>query len=370
MGDVELFGFGPPPKQKWELSDDEKLAEAKDYKEKGNAAFKEKKYEEAVENYNESLSYLENTDHWFEDMLEQKRTVEKSCYLNLAQSYLYLKDYHSCEGVASSALAIDPDNVKALFRRGQALLELQEFSQAKLDLVAASKLSPSDKQIREKYEELKKRLATFKKEEKGKFGNMFKSSLYTEKANVRAPVCHNLDKLPKVWMDIKIGDDEPKRVTYALYSDSVPTTAENFRALCTGEKGMCKTDETKPLHYKGSSFHRVIPGFMMQGGDFTNGDGTGGESIYGEKFADENFDDQHEKKYLLSMANAGPGTNGSQFFVTFVPTPHLDNKHVVFGEVVEGIDVVEAMQAVETGDSDRPKNDCVIVDCGEVKQEE
>ena len=120
--------------------------------------------------YNEALSYLENTDHWFEDILEQKRTVEKSCYLNLAQAYLNLQDYHACEGVASQALSIDPDNVKALFRRGQAFLEMQEFTAAKADLVAASKLSPSDKQIREKYEELKKRLANFKKEEKGKFG--------------------------------------------------------------------------------------------------------------------------------------------------------------------------------------------------------
>ena len=171
-------------------------------------------------------------------------------------------------------------------------------------------------------------------------------------------------KRSRVWFDIKIGGVPAGKVVFELYNDVVPKTAENFRALCTGEKG--KGDSGHELTYKGSAFHRVIKQFMIQGGDFTAGNGTGGESIYGEKFEDENFDLKHEKPFLLSMANAGPATNGSQFFVTTVPTPHLDGKHVVFGEVVAGKSVIRRVERVATGPNDKPERECVIGDCGEV----
>ena len=151
-------------------------------------------------------------------------------------------------------------------------------------------------------------------------------------------------------------------MNFVLFADVVPKTAENFRALCTGEKGMGK--QGKPLHFKGSSFHRVIPQFMLQGGDFTRGNGTGGESIYGEKFADENFKLKHTKPGQLSMANAGPNTNGSQFFVTTIVTSWLDGKHVVFGEVADEPSL-QVMKTIETygSQSGATKAPVVITEC-------
>jgi peptidylprolyl isomerase len=165
-----------------------------------------------------------------------------------------------------------------------------------------------------------------------------------------------------VFFDVEIGGQPAGRIEFALYGDT-PKTSENFRALCTGEKGTGKSG--KPLHYKGSKFHRVIKDFMAQGGDFTAGNGTGGESIYGTKFADENFIHKHTARGQLSMANAGPGTNGSQFFILFGSFPHLDGKHVVFGEATSGHDVIDALErhGSSSGATSKP---CVITDCGQL----
>merc|ERR1712061_774252 len=167
----------------------------------------------------------------------------------------------------------------------------------------------------------------------------------------------------KAFFDISIGGEAVGRIVFGLYGNQVPRTVENFRALCTGEKGQGTAG--LPLHYKGCVFHRIIPKFMCQGGDFTKGDGTGGESIYGGKFEDEGFLIKHEKAGLLSMANGGANSNGSQFFITTKATPHLDRKHVVFGEVLEGYgDVVQKMEKVGKHPSGETSKKVVIEDCG------
>ncbi|RVX20698.1 Peptidyl-prolyl cis-trans isomerase CYP63 [Vitis vinifera] len=203
-------------------------------------------------------------------------------------------------------------------------------------------------------------------------------------------------KNPLVFLDVSIDGDPVEKIVIELFADVVPKTAENFRALCTGEKGV-GTSTGKPLHYKGSFFHRIIKGFMAQvciffsfygihgkgyyylcalallaslfkeGGDFSKGNGTGGESIYGGKFADENFKRAHEGPGFLSMANSGPNTNGSQFFMTFKRQPHLDGKHVVFGKVVQGIDTLKKIEQLGTGDG-KPARLVKIVDCGETSE--
>ncbi|KAM7516567.1 hypothetical protein LguiA_006150 [Lonicera macranthoides] len=172
---------------------------------------------------------------------------------------------------------------------------------------------------------------------------------------------------PRCYLDISIGGELEGRIVIELYKDVVPKTAENFRALCTGEKGIGPNTGV-PLHFKGSCFHRVIKGFMIQGGDISARDGTGGESIYGLKFEDENFELKHERKGMLAMANSGPNTNGSQFFITTTRTSHLDGKHVVFGKVIKGMGVVRSVEHVTTGENDLPTLDVIVEDCGEIPE--
>ncbi|KAI7874892.1 hypothetical protein K492DRAFT_168712 [Lichtheimia hyalospora FSU 10163] len=170
---------------------------------------------------------------------------------------------------------------------------------------------------------------------------------------------------PRVFFDIDIDGNRIGRIIMELFLDENPRTAENFRALCTGEMGLGKVS-SMPLHYRGSILHRVIKGFMVQGGDFTRRNGSGGESIYGATFPDESFARKHTTHGLLSMANRGPNTQSSQFFITTRPTPHLDGKHVVFGRVVSGYDIVQKIENEPVDDRDRPLHTIMIANSGEL----
>ncbi|CAD7971022.1 unnamed protein product [Amoebophrya sp. A120] len=376
--DIELFDFFEKKREKWEMTFDEKLAEAKSEKEKGTVAFKAADMVKAFEHWSEGVDYVEDLDVSMRgddaEFLAELDTLKKSLYLNLAQTSLKLEDWDNALLNANKALEIEETNSKAWFRRAVAYIAKEEFAQAKFDLKQALQHDPKNAEIRKKFDECKKKEEEFKKKQKSQFGNMFKKSMYNEKEDIKVAkvrTSEDLEKLPQVYFDVQFGDKsdplELKRITMRLYSDIVPKTAENFRQLCTGESEKTATNGQK-LTYEGCAFHRVIPGFMMQGGDFTRGDGTGGESIYGEKFNDENLTiDQHVKRGMLSMANAGPNTNGSQFFVTFKDTPHLDGRHCVFGEVVDGFDVLELVEQAETAAGDKPVESIIIKSCGEIK---
>lgn len=172
-------------------------------------------------------------------------------------------------------------------------------------------------------------------------------------------------KIDGVYFDLAVGESEVGRVEMELFKDKVPKTCENFEGLCVGKRDEKTGRVFKP--YMGTVFHRLIPGFMIQGGDYENGDGTGGASIWGGKFEDENFTGgSHRGGGVLSMANAGPNTNGSQFFITLGDAPHLDGKHVVFGRVHKGMEIVEKLAQIRTDDNDRPMMDVMIIGCGKL----
>eukprot|EP01035_Chromulina_nebulosa_P020885 gene20885-27073_t len=357
--DVELISYGPKKKEPWEYSDEEKEIEANKLKDQGTECYKEKNFAEAINLYEEASRLIES--------VSSGEQLWISCKLNSSQASINLQSYPDAVQYASEALKKDPNNVKALYRRGLARNHLGLAEEALEDLNHGLSLDPDNKSIKQEIIKSKKIIAEAKKKEKAIYGNLFsKVSVYDDK---EAPIVPGLsENNPKVFLDIDIDGKPVGRLVILLYADVVPKTTANFLSLCTGDKG--STSSGIPLHYKGSSFHRVIKGFMIQGGDFTKGDGTGGESIYGSKFNDENFKVKHSEGGLLSMANAGPNTNGSQFFITSGPTPHLDGKHTVFGKVIHGFDTVfKTIEDLATGPNDKPLNPVIIANCGVFTEE-
>mmetsp|Transcript_12707 Transcript_12707/g.16517 ORF Transcript_12707/g.16517 Transcript_12707/m.16517 type:complete len:492 (+) Transcript_12707:95-1570(+) len=369
--DVELIDFGPKKKEKWDMTTRERIDEALEHKKVGNEAYKAGDNAEAYKEYENGLDYIQYLDGASEEESKESDALKLSLQLNAAQAAIRCGEFKDAVKQSSDAIATDNESIKAWYRRGHAYLSSGFLDKAKADLLHAYSLDKNNIMVKKELGILKQKIIESKKKEKDTFGNIFKKvgSIYGDKKTPLPELAHDQHKdCPKVFFDIEIGGEAQGRIEMELFKDTVPKTAENFRALCTGEKGNCTSpgNEDKPLSYKGCTFHRVIKDFMIQGGDFTNGNGTGGESIYGTKFEDENFVSKHTEPGLLSMANSGPGTNGSQFFITTKATPHLDGKHVVFGRVTNGMDVVEKIENTESDTGDKPKKDVVIADCGEL----
>jgi len=367
--DVELISVGASgdDEDTEGLTDEQLLENSAEDKAKGNEAFKSGDLEKALTHYRQSIMSLDDIES--EDLVEAK-DARKLTNLNLATVLKKMEKWTEVIKTTSYALEIEATNLKALYFRAIAHRMLKDFGSSIADIKTAIKAHPKDKTLRKEFETIKEEKKKHMQSEKELFGKAFEGGLYEEK---KAPAVKSSENEvpkydpsnPKVFMDITLGDSEPKKVIFELFKNKTPLTAENFRCICTGEK----ENEGEKLHYKGNIFHRVIKGFMAQGGDITNQNGTGGCSIYGNKFEDEQVWIPHSEKGLLSMANSGPNTNGSQFFITFLETPHLNEKHTVFGRVIKGWDVVQEMEAVETESSDVPKNTVTIHDCGEYTED-
>lgn len=368
--DVELLGFKEKPKERWQMSSEERIVYASKLKTEATDLFEEKRFMEAAAQYEQAAVFGVEEKISGDSIPLDERPLYIACWSNAAMCYIKVKSWPDAVRATNLVLDITSEtstNIKALYRRGVARTGLGLYKEAKIDLMDAYKIDNKNKDVRKALSQLKDEVVKAKNKEKAAFGGIFgKVDMYDDKKGPLVPNAKGTNT--HVYFQIKHGEVVLGKVIMQLYQDITPITAENFRCLCTGEKGISRIS-AKPLSYKGCGFHRVIQSFMLQGGDFTNGDGTGGESIHGEKFADENFIIKHTKEGQLSMANAGPGTNGSQFFITCKETPHLDGKHVVFGHVVEGLDIVKQMENVPCGPNDKPEQDLIIEECGEMPKE-
>ena len=365
--EIELLKIVVPKKEVSDMTYEEKLAEAKKLKGEGVEKFKAKDFASARDLFTRATAYLDTMDKTKEAEAEGVN-LYVTTLSNLCNCCNQQKEYRAVINYATKGLKIK-ELPKLYYFRAIANANTSEYKSAKEDLESLKKLL-GEKENDEGVKFVKELIEKKEKEEKElhskrkKFSKgLFSQHLYEDKPLPQNPVPppteQNKDN-PVCFLDIKIGENEPKRVEVELFKDKVPKTCENFRCLCTGEKG-------GNLHYKGSTFHRVIKNFMIQGGDFEKGDGTGGSSIYGRKFEDENFFYAHSREGLLCMANSGKDTNGSQFFITLKDTNWLDKKHVVFGQVLKGMDVVKEVEALETDSQDKPKTTVVIANCGELK---
>jgi peptidylprolyl isomerase len=357
--EVSLLDFCDKQKTIFEMTKEEKQALAEEHRTKGNQLYKEMKFGEATKEYEEGVKAAD-------EILEVERVgeIEKlwvSLHLNLALCCKQAQNWNETRKNCDLVIKKIAKHPKANYLAGVAKSHLGMFDEAFAHLNTALESNPDDAAIKLEIENIKKKLKEVDKKEKKAFSKMFAGeSLYTEKVSTNVPLTKYDPTKLRLFMDLQIGTAAPKKVIFEMFNKVCPKTVENFKCFCTGEK----STEAQKMHYKGNKFHRVIKEFMMQGGDVVNGNGTGSISIYGGKFDDENFSIKHQTPGLLSMANSGKNTNGSQFFITYKPTPHLDGKHVVFGRVIKGMDVIQDAEKVKTGEQDKPTEDVLIADCG------
>ncbi|KAL1496800.1 hypothetical protein AB1Y20_014386 [Prymnesium parvum] len=363
---IELYSWSGITEDMSNMDDAQVLDQAFFLKDKAKEYFDGELYLEAQERYHEAASLIDHPkfnlrETLSDDWVGEARKLKLACWLNEAMCELRLENWTRAIASCDKVLALESANVKALFRRGSAHMGNQDFQAARKDLSTALELSPKSTEIKNALAMCKIASRAADKKQQSQFANMFTNEKKLYEDGPEIPQW--LGPLPTVWLEVAIDGRPAGRIVIELFAKHAPKTAENFRSLCTGERGLGKYSKI-PLHYKGTPFHRVINGFLIQGGDIVKGNGLGGECIYGGHFHDENLDGVHDQPGIVSMANVGPNSNSSQFFITTVPAAHLDKKHVVVGRVVEGMALVCELQRVPTDQNDAPQKRILISDCG------
>ena len=346
------------------MSYDEKIEKAKIIKEEGVEKFKAGNYIEARNKFEEAVKYLDKFENKEAENEKEGCKLYQSVLTNLCNCCNKLREYYSVINHAKLGIKINDKLPKLYYFRTIAYAYTAEIEKAEKDIQSLEQLLSEEekktagldylKQLVEKKKiELNTHIKKFSK-------SAFSHDVYKDEGNQKPkePSKESNEKNPIVFLDIKIGKNPKKRVKIELFENKVPKTANNFRCLCTGEKN---------ITYKGSKFFRVIKNVFIQGGDFEKNDGTGGHSIYGDKFEDESFYYSHSREGLLSMINEGKNTNGSQFFITLRDLTWYDEKHVVFGQVISGMEHLKEIEGVKVDDDDKPEEEIIIENCGQIK---
>ena len=343
---------------------EDKIEKARIIKEEGVQKFKEGNYKEAKDKFDEAVKYLDKYINNKEEKEKEGCKLYQNVLTNLCNCCNKLKEYYTLITYANLGIKINNELPKLYYFRCIAYANTADFDEAEKDIKLLEKLLTEEEKKNAGIDYLKdlieKKRIQYNKHRKKFSKGAFKHDVYKDIAPQK-PISPSKEiniKNPIVFLDIKIGNNEKKRIKIELFENIVPKTVNNFRSLCTGEKN---------ITYKGSKIFRIVKNVLIQGGDFEKNDGTGGYSIYGEKFEDENFYYSHSREGLLSMINNGKNTNGSQFFITLRDTIWYDEKHVVFGQIISGMEYIKEIEGSKIDDDDKPEEDIIIENCGQIK---